>query len=67
MTDEKPWEDIEGKWAIIVELHSALSQVNKVYYPVIPGKVGEVEKALRECKKAIVFPKIELKKEDEKV
>jgi len=61
MTDEKPWEDIEGKWAIIVELHSALSQVNKVYYPVIPGKVGEVEKALRECKKAIVFPKIELK------
>lgn len=59
--DEKPWEDSKKGWARILELHHAISLVNELYYPVIPGKVGEVKKALNECKKAIVFPKIELR------
>lgn len=60
INDEKPWEDTHKGWTTILELHYALNKINELYYPVIPGKVGEVRKALRECKKAIIFPKLEL-------
>jgi len=63
INDEQPWKSIESGWPVILELHYAINQINELYYPVIPGKVGEVKIALRECKKSIIFPKIEIKKE----
>jgi methionyl-tRNA synthetase len=62
--DEEPWKDLEKGWPTILELHYALDKINKLYYPVIPQKAGEVRTALKECKKAIIFPKIEIKKEE---
>ncbi len=59
--DEEPWKKGSAGWSTILEIHYALSRINDLYYPVIPGKVGQVRIALNECKKAIVFPKIEQK------
>lgn len=61
INDEQPWKSLESGWSVILELHYAINKINELYYPVIPGKVGEVRTALRECKKSIIFPKIELK------
>lgn len=60
--DEEPWKKISGGgWTTILEIHYALNKINDLYYPVIPDKVGPIRIALRECKKAIIFPKLELK------
>lgn len=56
--DEEPWKLGEGGWPTILEIHFAISKINELYYPVIPVKSGEIKKALIECKKAIIFPKI---------
>ena len=57
--DEEPWKDTKKGWITVLEIHYAISKINELYYPVIPDKAGEVRRALRECKKYIVFPKIE--------
>lgn len=62
INDEKPWSNPDTGWVTILELHYAINEINELYYPVIPGKVGEVRTALRECKKVIIFPKLEIKK-----
>ena len=62
INDEKPWSNPNTGWVTILELHYAINEINELYYPVIPGKVGEVRTALRECKKVIIFPKLEIKK-----
>lgn len=59
--DEEPWKKGKEGWATILEVHYAVNKVNELYYPVIPGKVGEIRKALKECVKSKLFPKIELK------
>lgn len=63
ITFEKPWEDLGGKSEVVFQILYCLREINKLYYPVIPGKSEEVTKALVECRKAIVFPKLETKKE----
>lgn len=60
ITDEEPWKDLKKGWTTILELHYAISKVNELYYPVIPEKAGKVRLALRECKKVILFPKINI-------
>ena len=64
INDEQPWKSLESGWPVILELHYAIDKINELYYPVIPGKVGEVRIALRECKKSIIFPKLEIKTEE---
>lgn len=61
INDEKPWSDTKKGWTTILEISYALLYVNKLYRPVIPGKYDIIKKALVDCKKVIVFPKIEVK------
>jgi len=42
-------------------IHFCIGQVNTLYCPVIPEKSEQVQEALNACKKAIIFPKLELK------
>jgi methionyl-tRNA synthetase len=58
--DEEPWKKGKEGWVTVLEVHYAISKVNELYYPVIPGKVGEVRIALQECVKSKIFPKIEI-------
>lgn len=62
--DEEPWRKGKEGWVTILEVHYAINKVNELYFPVIPLKVGEVRVALRECKKSIIFPKLEIKTEE---
>jgi len=62
--DEEPWKNGREGWITVLEIHYAISKINDLYYPVIPGKVDEVKTALRECKKAIIFPKLEIKNKE---
>lgn len=59
--DEEPWKKGREGWVTVLEVHYAISKINDLYYPVIPNKVGEVKKALSDCVKSKVFPKIEAK------
>jgi len=59
INDDRPWEGKPTDWCTVLELHYAISLVNDLYYPVIPEKAGLVRRSLRECKKYIIFPKIE--------
>lgn len=63
---DKPWskEASKDKAALsLIELHYLLNEVAKLYYPVIPAKSEEAQKALIENKKVILFKKIEHKQE----
>src|SRR5690606_23873946 len=55
--DAEPWKDLEKGWPLVLELHYALDKINELYYPVIPGKSGEIRVALKECAKIKPFPK----------
>jgi methionyl-tRNA synthetase len=59
--DEEPWKKGREGWITVLEVHYAINKINELYFPVIPLKVGEIRKALRECVKSKVFPKIEQK------
>jgi methionyl-tRNA synthetase len=62
--DAEPWKDLEKGWPLILETHYALTKINELYYPVIPGKAGEIRVALRDCEKIKPFPKLEFKIEE---
>lgn len=64
INSEEPWSKniSKDKAALcLIELHFLLSEVSKLYYPVIPAKSEEAQKALQENKKVILFKKIEIK------
>ena len=64
MNAEEPWSKNVSKdkaTLCLMELHFLLSEVSKLYYPVIPAKSKEAQKALLENKKVILFKKIEKK------
>jgi len=63
INDDKPWSKGAEGWISILELHYALTKINDLYYPVFPHKSGKIRKSLKDCKKAIIFPKLELKQE----
>lgn len=57
--EEEPWKKgVEG-WVTILEVHYAIRKVCDLYLPVIPGKIQEAIKSIEECKKSILFPKLE--------
>jgi len=58
--DAEPWKDLRNGWILVLELHYALDRINDLYYPVIPGKAGEIRIALKECEKIKPFPKLEI-------
>ena len=60
--DAEPWKDLEKGWPLVLELHYALDKINELYYPVIPGKSGEIRVALKECAKIKPFTKLEYEK-----
>jgi methionyl-tRNA synthetase len=62
--DAEPWKDLEKGWPLVLELHYALTKINELYYPVIPGKAGEIRVALKECDKIKPFPKLEIKEKE---
>jgi methionyl-tRNA synthetase len=63
--DAEPWKDLRNGWVLILELHYAINKINELYYPVIPGKAGEIKVALKNCEKIKPFPKLEIKEKQE--
>lgn len=58
INDEEPWKKGKDGWKTLLEVHYLLSCVADLYEPVIPDKIKEVKKALKNNKKVILFEKI---------
>lgn len=59
MNDEKPWEQKEGYQQVLSNLYYSLNEATKLYYPVLSlNTIKSIEQALKNKKKAIIFPKL---------
>lgn len=62
-TSKEPWAKTSTDSDIVLRtVHKVLLEATKYYLPIIPNKGKEVFDSLRNLKKEIIFPKIELNK-----
>lgn len=57
INDEKPWKS-DNYEIILNNLFFTIEQINKLYYPIFPERCNELDLALKEKRKIILFNKI---------